>query len=80
MEEYPLKYIKSKYILKQIADHVTKNKLFKIINYNKLIQDKLDIGIIDYKNYYEEIEIELIPINENDINYFINDKYKSKLF
>ena len=71
MEEYPLKYIKSKYILKQIADHVTKNKLFKIINYNKLIQDKLDIGIIDYKNYYEEIEIELIPINENDINYFI---------
>ena len=77
MEEYPLKYIKSKYILKQIADHVTKNKLFKIINYNKLIQDKLDIGIIDYKNYYEEIEIELIPINENDINYFINDKYKS---
>ena len=59
MEEYSLKYIKSKYILKQITDHLTKNKLLKIINYNKLIQNKLDIGIIDYKKYYEQIEIEL---------------------
>ncbi len=74
MEEYPLKYIKSKYILKQIADHVTKNKLFKIINYNKLIQDKLDIGIIDYKKYFEfysSIEIEIIP-SKNEYGKFIN--------
>ena len=79
MEEYSLKYIKSKYILKQITDYLTKNKLLKIINYNKLIQNKLDIGIIDYKKYYEQIEIELIPINEDNINYFINikDEYKS---
>ena len=79
MEEYSLKYIKSKYILKQITDYLTKNKLLKIINYNKLIQNKLDIGIIDYKKYYEQIEIELIPINIDDINYFINikDEYKS---
>ena len=79
MEEYSLKYIKSKYILKQITDHLTKNKLLKIINYNKLIQNKLDIGIIDYKKYYEQIEIELIPINEDNINYFINikDEHKS---
>ena len=67
MEEYSLKYIKSKYILKKITHHLTKGKLFKIINYNKLIQNKLDIGIIDYKKYYEQIEIELIPINKNDI-------------
>ena len=79
MEEYSLKYIKSKYILKQITEHLTKNKLLKIINYNKLIQNKLDIGIIDYKKYYEQIEIELIPINKDNINYFINikDEYKS---
>ncbi len=79
MEQYSLKYIKSKYILKQITDYLTKNKLLKIINYNKLIQNKLDIGIIDYKKYYEQIEIELIPINEDNINYFINikDEYKS---
>ena len=79
MEEYSLKYIKSKYILKQITEHLTKNKLLKIINYNKLIQNKLDIGIIDYKKYYEQIEIELIPINKYDINYFINinEEYKT---
>ena len=79
MEEYSLKYIKSKYILKQITEHLTKNKLLKIINYNKLIQNKLDIGIIDYKKYYEQIEIELIPINKKNKNYFIKikNKYKS---
>ena len=77
MEEYSFKYIKSKYILKQITEHLTKKRLFKIINYNKLIQEKLDIRIIDYKKYYEEIEIELIPININEKNYFINEEYKS---
>ena len=72
MEEYSFKYIKSKYILKQITEHLTKKRLFKIINYNKLIQEKLDIRIIDYKKYYEQIKIELIPININEKNYFIN--------
>jgi hypothetical protein len=72
MEKYSLKYIKSKLILKRIMMHLIKKKLFKIINYNKLIQNKLDIGIIDYKKYYEQIEIEIIPNNYDDINYFIN--------
>ena len=35
MEKYPLKYIKSKFILKQIMEHLTKDKLFRIINYIK---------------------------------------------
>ena len=70
MEEYPLECIRCKYILKQITEHLTKNKLLKIINYNKLIQNKLDIGIIDYKKYYEQIEIELIPINKKNKNYW----------
>ena len=52
-------------------------KSFKIIKYNKLIQDKLDISIIDYKNYYEQIEIEITPINVDKKNYFINGQYKS---
>ena len=55
MEEYSLKYIKSNYILKEITDHLSKYKLLKIINYNKNIQDKLNMGIIDYKKYYEQI-------------------------
>ena len=77
MEVYPLKYIKSKYILKQITDNLIKAKLLKIINYNKLIQDKLDIEINDYKKYYGQIEIELIPNNNEDKNYFLNEECKS---
>ena len=78
MEEYSFKYIKSKYILKIITEHLTKNKLFKIIKYNKFIQDRLDIGILDYIKDYEQIEIGLIPIKQNDVKYFINinDEYK----
>ena len=77
MEKYPLKYIKSKFILKQIMEHLTKDKLFRIINYNKLFQDKLEIGINDYKKYYEQIIIEIIPINRDHINDFINEEYQS---
>ena len=46
-----LKNIKSKYILKQIANNLELNKLLYLIKYNKYIQNKLDIGIIDYKMY-----------------------------
>ena len=38
MEKYSFKYIKSINPLKQITNHLTKNKLFKIIKYNKFIQ------------------------------------------
>ena len=69
--------IKSNYIFKKIANNITKKQLFKIIKYNKSFQCKLDIGIIHYKKYYEQIEIELIPINKYDKNYFINEEYKS---
>ena len=79
MEEYSFKYIKNKYILKQITEHLTKKRLFKIINYNKLFQEKLNIGIIDYKKIFDQIEIEILPINIDDFNYFINinEEYKS---
>ena len=79
MDSYPLKYIKSKYILKQIVDHITKNNIFKLIKYNKLFQEKLNIGIIDYKNYYEKIEIILKTFDEEIKNNFINikEEYKS---
>ena len=72
MDACPLKHIKSKYILKHVADCIKKNKFLKIIKYNKLIQKKLDIDLYDYKNYYEEIEIELIPIMKEFQNFFIN--------
>ena len=89
MEAYSLKNVKSKYILKQIIDGIDKIKLFKIIKNNKLLQEKLDLGLIDYKKYYEQIEIEIeyklgeSPIKEiTGFNYFnsfynnINKKIK----
>ena len=74
MASYPLKEIKSKYILKDIFAHITKRKLYKINNYNKSFQEKLSIDINDYKLYYNQIEIEIIPKQNKreERNYFIN--------
>ena len=70
--------IKSKYILKQIFDNLNKKRFFKIINYNKTIQNILDININNYKKYsetYTTIEIEIIPIKNlsEERNPFIKD-------
>ena len=81
MDTYPLKEINSKYILKIIANNIYKKRLFQILNYNKLLQDKLEINLIDYKNYYyEKIEIELIPINISEKNYFIKFDEKDESY
>ncbi len=82
MDSYSLKYIKSRYILKQIFDNLHKNKLLKILNNNKSIQEKIDINIYDYKKYFEEIEIEIevkSKIN-NAENNFINISEKDKSY
>ena len=50
----------------------------KIINYNKRIQQKLNISINDYKKY-NEIEIEIIPV-KNAIGEFINIKDEDKQY
>ena len=70
--------IKSKYILKQIFDNLNKNRFFKIINYNKKIQNRLDVNIINYKKFYETyttIEIEIIPKTNlsEETKHFIKD-------
>ena len=70
--EKSLNNIKSKYILKKIVDNLIKAKLLKLIKYNKLLKERLELGIIDYKNNFEQIEIELIPIVKKDKNIFIN--------
>ena len=78
-----LNNIKSKFILKKIVDNIKQKRLLKLINYNKNFQEKLGIGIKDYKKYYEQIIIEIIPIdkiNNNYRNYFINIPYKYKSF
>lgn len=61
--------IKSHYILKIIIkNHMLKGKYFKLVKINKKLQQRLEINLDDYKEYYKrlfnQIEIELIPITK----------------
>ena len=67
----------SKYILKLIFEQLQKNKLLRIIRYNKKLQKILNIDINNYKREYCKIEIEIIPI-ENTYGKFINIPYKDE--
>ena len=54
--------IKSKLILWKIFNSIKQNKLYKIIQYNKRLQNKLGLSINDFKRYTQiEIEVEIIP-------------------
>ena len=66
-----LKNIKSNYVLKEIMNYLPKKKYLNIIKYNKEIQKVLKIN---YKKYYNQIEIEIIPIFPNYI--IPRDKYQ----
>ena len=76
-----LNNINSKYILKQIADSLTKKERLEFFKYNKLLKEKLDININDYKSFCEQIEIEIILKNEITHGKFINiPKEKEQYF
>ena len=84
--------IKSRYILSKIYDNMSIKKKLEIVKYNKNVQNRLNLGVKDYKEYSETftpIEIEIIPtkdkcgqfinINENEKSYFhiyFNDNKK----
>ena len=55
-----LKKIRSKNVLKEIFFNLNKYKYLEIIKYNKYIQNKIEIGLNDYKEYLKT-EIEIIP-------------------
>ena len=48
-----LQGIKSKYILKKILGNIKIFKSLEIIRYNKVIQEKLSLGLNNYKDYFE---------------------------
>jgi hypothetical protein len=66
-----LQYIKSKYILKQIFNYLQKKNQLKIMKYNNKIKERLNINLVDYKNYSDIIEIDIIPV-DNNYGKFIN--------
>ena len=62
--------IKSRLILSKIIDNMPKKIKLEIVRYNKKIQNILNLSVNDYKEYYEGIEIEIIPV-VNMVNLFI---------
>ena len=62
--------IKSKYILKEIFDNLSKIRMLKIINYNKTLQKRLNKNLYNYIDEYYKIEIEIIP-SKNEYGKFI---------
>ena len=78
------KNIKSKYILQKEFNNLMKKKSLDITKYNKLMKDKINININDYKEYselYSSIEIEIRPIYNKTNGQFINiDEKDGKYF
>ena len=74
-----LRYIKSNFILKISFNYMTERKALEILKYNKNIQKRINININHYKDYYEKIEIEIIPI-KNKYGPFININEKDKKY
>ena len=71
--------IKSKYILKQIFDNLKTNKLLRVIHYNKILKNILNIKLKDYINEHSKIIIEIIP-NNIEFSTFINIKKEEESF
>ena len=59
--------LKSDFFLQKLYDIIPKKKKLEIVKYNKKVQNRLDLGIKDYKEYSETftpIEIEIIPTKD----------------
>ena len=81
-----LNNIKSKYILNNIIkDHIQKRIYYLLAQYNKILQEKLELNIEDYKKLHKRLslstELEIIPIFkklEPDIKYYFIRRLESK--
>ena len=74
--------LKSDYFLRKLYDNMPKRKKLEIVKYNKKIQNRLNLGIKDYKEYCEiftSIEIRIIS-TKGKFGKFINIKENDKLF
>ena len=66
------KNIKSKYILVKIFTNLDKKRKLNIIKYNKKVQDRLDISVIDFQEF-SSIELK-IKLAKDKYGTFINIK------
>ena len=66
--------IKSKFILKKIFSNLNRNKWYNIIKYNKKLQNRMHLTLNSYKDIFEKIEIDVIPISKNAKGYNIFNK------
>ena len=77
-----LESLKSDYFLQKLYDIMPKKKKLEIVKYNKKVQNRLDLGVKDYKEYSETftpIEIEIIPTKDK-YGKFININKNDKLY
>ena len=72
------KGIKSNYILSKIYANLAKKKLLQVVKYSKKIQNRLNLSIINYKEF-SEMEIEIIT-NGYKHSKFININESDKLY
>ena len=70
-----LENIKSKYILNQVFQNISKIRLLDLVRFNKKFQKKQNVDINIFKEYSQKrtpIEIEIIPV-KNKYGIFINN-------
>ena len=69
--------VKSPFILKRVFNVLTNYKKLKILNYNKKLQKRLDLTVLDFKKYVQiEIELRLIDNLSDHNNYFVSTYFK----
>ena len=59
-----IRKIRSEFFLKNIFDFVPQKICLKIVQYNKFLQKILNLSIDSYKKYFNQIEIEVVPIEK----------------
>ena len=77
-----LESLKSDFFLEKLYDIMPKKKKLKIVKCNKKVQNRLNLGVKDYKEYSETftpIEIEIIP-TKGKYGKFINIKENDELY
>ena len=76
-----IRKIKSDFFFFFLFGYISEKKYLYIVQYNKVIQKKLNLSINNYKKFFNQIEIEVIPKeNINKKSIFINRCHKKSSY